>query len=170
MNARERAWLDQEDARIKEVIREHGWAITYVGGGVCSHPDCDGGDELEPPFGYTTGLFGLGHPELLVFGLGMDTTSGLLNTLGDRMRAGEELIPGMELSFEEWPEHKVIPEEVPNPGEIVFEANRFYQRPDEASVPVLQLTYTDKNGLFPWDEGCLRPELQPRPGTFSAYD
>ena len=67
-----------------------------------------------------------------------------------------------------WVINQVIPEEVPNPGEIVFEANRFYQRPNEASVPVLQLTYTDKNGRYPWDEGCLRPELQPRPGTWRA--
>ncbi|MEA1902540.1 MAG: DUF4262 domain-containing protein [Actinomycetota bacterium] len=168
MNARTQAWLDQEDARLKAIIREHGWFIQYVGGGDCSAPWCDGGHDDGPTFGYTTGLFGLGHPELLVFGLDMHTTSGLLNTVGERIKGGDTLIPGIELTFDEWPGHEVIPEEVPNPGEIVFTANRFYQRPDEASVPVLQLTYTDKNGLFPWDEGYPHPELQPRPGTFRA--
>jgi hypothetical protein len=42
-----------------------------------------------------------------------------------------------------------------------------YQRPDEASVPVLQLTY-DEAGRFPWDEDLAHPESQPRPGTFQA--
>ena len=29
-------------------------------------------------------------------------------------------------------------------------------------MPVLQLTYDDINGLFPWEDGYLAPELQPR--------
>lgn len=167
MNARMQAWLDQEDARIRSVIRRHGWAIEYIGGGCCSVPGCDGGDDDGPPFAYTVGLFGLGHPELLVFGLDPATTAGLFNTLGERIRDDDALIPGQMITFEEW-SHRVIPEEVPNPGEIVFSANRFYQRPAEFSVPVLQLSYDDLNGRFPWEEGYSDPEMQPRPGTFQA--
>jgi len=77
------------------------------------------------------------------------------------------MLPGQIIEFEQWP-HRIIPEEVPNPGDIVFAANNFYQRPDEYSVPVLQLSYDDNNGLFPWDDGYAAPELQPRPGTFRA--
>jgi hypothetical protein len=167
MNARIQAWIDQEDARIKTVIRQHGWAIEYIGGGCCSAPGCDGGGDEGPPFAYTVGLFGLGHPELLVFGLDPDTTLSLFNHLGDRIRDGEALIPGLMLEFDDWP-HRVIPEEVPNPGEIVFSANRFYQRPDFASVPVLQLSYDDTSGCFPWEDDYSHPEIQPRPGTFRA--
>jgi hypothetical protein len=167
MNARIQAWLDQEDARIKTVIRRYGWAIEYIGGGVCSAPGCDGGDDDGPPFAYTVGLFGLGHPELLVFGLDPDTAFQLLDTCGQIVREDGALIPGQMLSFDQW-EHRVIPEEVPNPGDIVFTANRFYERPDEYSVPVLQLSYDDINGRFPWEEGYSHPESQPRPGTFQA--
>lgn len=168
MNARTQAWLDQEDARITSVIRRHGWAIEYIGGGCCSAPGCDGGDDDGPPFAYTVGLFGLGHPELLVFGLEPGTAMHLLNALGDRIREDEEtLLPGQLLTFDEW-EHRVIPEVVPNPGEIVFSANRFYQRPSEFSVPVLQLSYDDLSGRFPWEDDYSHPELQPRPGTFRA--
>ncbi len=71
------------------------------------------------------------------------------------------------VEFEDWP-HRVVPETVPNPGEIVFGANSFYDRPPAASVPVLQLTYDDTGGRFPWDEGHLPPDLQPRPGSFQA--
>jgi hypothetical protein len=51
---------------------------------------------------------------------------------------------------------------------IVFAANRHYQLPPEYSVPVLQLSYDDKAGRFPWDDGYAAPEMQPRPGTFDA--
>ncbi len=121
----------------------------------------------EPPFAYTVGLFGLGHPELLVFGLDMHDSQGLLNTVGDQIREGGDVIPGIEFGVGAWP-RKVVAEEVPNPGDIVFSANRFYQRPDEFSVPVLQLTYSDENGLYPWDDGFGDPVTQPRPGTFKA--
>lgn len=167
MDARTQAWLDQEDARIGAVIRRWGWAITYVGGAECSYPGCDEPPGEGPPFAYTTGLFGLGHPELLVFGLNPHDAARLLNSLGDRVKEGEALLPGIEVTVEEWP-HRVVPEEVPNPGEIVFEANRFYQRPSQASVPALQLSYDDDAGRFPWDDGFYDPETQPRPGTFRA--
>ena len=167
VNARIQAWLDQEDARIASVIRQHGWAIEYIGGGVCSAPGCDDGDDGGPPFAYTVGLFGLRHPELLVFGLDAHDSCGLLNSIGERVADGEAILPGQVLTVEAWG-HRVFPEEVPNPGEIVFSANRYYQRPAEFSVQVLQMTYDDDLGRFPWDEGHHDPDRQPRPGTFRA--
>ncbi|HUG07299.1 MAG TPA: DUF4262 domain-containing protein [Acidimicrobiia bacterium] len=167
MRARIQAWLDQEDARITSVIRRHGWAIEYIGGGCCSAPGCDGGEDEGPPFAYTVGLFGMGHPELLVLGLDPATALRLLNTLGERIRADETLLPGRLLTIEGW-DHRVVPEEVPNPGEIVFSANRFYQRPSEFSVPVLQLSHDNIEGRFPWEAGFADPDLQPRPGEFRA--
>ena len=89
----------------------------------------------------------------------------MLNDLGRRVKQGETLVPRIELSVGNFP--PIIPEEVPNPGDIVLGANRFYQRPDEASVPVLQLTYADQSGRFPWSAE-YRGELQPRPGSFTA--
>jgi hypothetical protein len=61
-----------------------------------------------------------------------------------------------------------VVEEVPNPGEIVFTANRHYQRPPEFSVSVFQLSYDDTSGRFPWEPDYAAPEMQPRPGTFRA--
>jgi hypothetical protein len=109
----------------------------------------------------------MGHPELLVFGIDPDRARITLNELGERVHDGEALLPGLLIELDRWT-RRVIPEEVPNPGDIVFMANAFYRRPAEFSVPVLQLTYDDINGLFPWDVGCAEPELQPRPGTFHA--
>lgn len=167
MSARIEAWLDQQDAQMTTAVRRHGWFIRYVGGTVCAAPGCDPAGTDDPPFAYTVGLFGMNHAELLIFGVSPAIAAGVLNDLGERVRDGESLLPGMLLAFGDWP-HRIIPEEVPNAGEIVFDANRFYRRPDEFSVPVLQLSYDDPAGRFPWDEGYASPGLQPRPGTFRA--
>ena len=128
----------------------------------------DDGAEPPPTFAYTIGLFGMGHPELVVTGVDMQTASGLLNELGDRIRAGANFIPGELITFDGWA-HRVLVEEVPNPGEILLRANDHYQRPPEASVPAYQLTYDDKWGQFPWDDRYAnRPDVQPRPGTWRA--
>jgi hypothetical protein len=152
------AWLDQEDALVAQTIRKHGVFVQFVSG--------DG--DREPAFAYTVGLFGLGHPELVVLSVDMDTALHLLNDLARRVHAGENFIPGEVLNFDQWT-HRVAVEELPNPGEILFAANRHYQRPAEASVPAYQLTYDDKQGRFPWDDGYAnRPGVQPRPGTWHA--
>ena len=165
------AWLDQEDAHIGAMVRRYGWFIQYVGGSdMCTLPGCccsADQDQDAVPFAYTVGLFGMQHPELLIFGVSQQTAGGVLNDIGEQIRAGKDLLPGELITFESWP-HQVIPEEVPNPGEIVFSANRFYQRPAEFSVPVLQLSYDDKAGRFPWEPDYAAPEMQPRPGTFRA--
>ena len=155
------AWLDQDRSRTARTIREHGVLLTYVGGDSSAH---------QTSFAYTVGLHGIGHPELLVLGLDSGTTSGLLNEVAARVRAGRDLIPGEILEFAEWP-HRVLVEAVPNPGDILFAANGFYDRPDFASVPALQLTYDDKAGRFPTEKGYDVPRwIQPRPGEFSARD
>jgi hypothetical protein len=153
------AWLDQEDAHLAQVIRAHRWAVQYVGRG--DQPD-------EPAFGYTIGLFGLGHPELVVVGLGMDGTHGILNRVAGMVGDGRNLVAGELLSFADW-EGRLVVEELPNPGEVLLGANRFYERPPEFSVPGLQLTWCHPDGLFPWDEGYgCGPDCQPRPGTWRA--
>jgi hypothetical protein len=167
MDASVEAWLDQREAHITGIVRRYGWYIEYVGGDTCSRPGCPCPPGDGPPFAYTVGLFGMNHPELLLFGVSPESAVTVLNALGERVRSGESLLPGIEVEIEGW-DRRVIPEVVPNPGDIVFSANAFYRRPDEVSVPVLQLSYTDEGGRFPWAEGHTGMEKQPRPGTFRA--
>lgn len=99
------AWLDQEDSRVANMIRRYGWSVEYVFGGPCGGPCCDGGtDDSDgaggPPFAYTIGLFGLGHPELLILGVPMETACGVLNELGQRVRDEANLVPGQLLTFD----------------------------------------------------------------------
>lgn len=153
------AWLDQEARLVAQHIRESGVHLEYVFG----DPTLE-----ETPFCYTVGLFGIGHPELLVLGLNMENAGGLLNDLSRQVYEGRQLMPGELVTFGHWP-HRLFVEDSPNPGEIVFAANMHYQRPAEFSVPVLQLTVDDQAGRFPWDPGYSVPAWrQPRPGTFRA--
>jgi hypothetical protein len=153
------AWLDQEDARLAQVIRMHRFAVQYV---------WSGAEPNEPGFGYTVGLFGLGHPELVVVGLDHQLSHGLLNKVAQWVVDGRNLVPG-EVIPDDAGQDILTVEVLPNPGEILFSANRFYERPDEYSVPALQLTWADAAGRFPWDPGCSHaPDRQPRPGTWRA--
>jgi hypothetical protein len=89
MDAATLAWLDQEDAHIGTIIRRYGWFIQYVyGDPICTEPGCSCSDQDSVPFAYTVGLFGMNHPELLIFGVSQETAGGVLNELGDRIRAG----------------------------------------------------------------------------------
>jgi len=169
IDPRTQSWLDQEDASLAQTIRRCGWCVQYVIGSTCADPACGCGSNADddPALAYTIGLFGMDHPELLILGMPSETAFGVLNHLGERVRGGAALVPGQPLTFPAWP-HRIIPEEVPNPGEILLVANRFYKRPAEFSVPALQLSYDDLQGRFPWEPEYSEPSRQPRPGTFWA--
>ena len=153
------AWLDQEDAHLAQVIRARRWAVQYVG---------PGQGPGEPAFGYTIGLFGLGHPELVVVGLPPAIVHGMLERVAELVADGRDLVPG-ELVTAPGLDTGLVVEVVPNPGQVLFAANRFYQRPEEYSVPAYQLAWPDPDGLFPWDAGYpCGPDCQPRPGTWRA--
>jgi hypothetical protein len=154
------AWLDQEDANLAQLVRAHRWAVQYVG---------PGDEPGEPPFGYTVGLFGLGHPELVLVGLGATTTHSILGRAASIVADGSDMVAGQLLTWPDWADLRLVVEELPNPGEVVLVANRFYERPAEYSVPAYQLTWAFPDHCFPWEgEGPDEPDAQPRPGAWRA--
>jgi hypothetical protein len=156
----QRAIFAEYDAHVAQIVRDDGVFIHYVSGHEPVHE--------SPCFAYTVGLHDLGHPELLAFELPAQTMAAILNDLSARVRAGERLRPGQPLSFSHWP-HRVVPEVDPNPGQIAFQANDYYRLPPFAGVDLLQLTYDDREGRFPWDAGYATAAwIQPRPGEFCA--
>lgn len=148
------AWNDQEDRRVTALIRRYGCFIQAVAG-----------EKPYPPFAYTVGLFGLGHPELIVFGLDTESAGGTLNWFFERVRKGRDLTPG-EVILPPGSDTRFLVEEFPDPGSALYAANRHYQRPREVSVPAYQLTW-DAAGAFPWEPGYpCASWLQPRPGDY----
>jgi len=163
------AYYDQEAAWRADIIRRYGVAIQLVGGGECSVPGCCP-PASDRPFAYTVGLFGIGHPELVVVGLSNAEARRLLNAAARVVLDGGRIMPGLETTFPGW-SRPVVAEEVPNPGEIAYNANAHYQRPPEYSVPLLQLSYPDSRGRFPSDPSYAGSRRrQPRPGEWSAEE
>lgn len=161
------AFSDQHDARIADQIRRFGVSIQMIGGGGCSVPGCCG-EKGEVPFAYTIGLFGLAHPELVVVGLDASTSSCALNAAARLVLDGGRIMPGIEFAVPRW-QDRVVAETVPNPGDIAFNANHYYQRPSEYSVPLLQVAYPDARGRFPSDPSYAgNRRRQPRPGAWGA--
>lgn len=77
-------------------------------------------------------------------------------------------MPDVEMTASGW-SRRFVAEAVPNPGDIAFNANRFYQRPPEFSVPLLQLSYPDRRGRLPSDPSYSGSrKRQPRPGEWDA--
>lgn len=121
----------------------------------------------SPSFAYTVGLYGVGHPELLIFGLNQRDTSQVLNSITHEVMSGNDLTIGEIVDIGGW--RQLLVEQVPNPGEILLGANDYYNRPREYPVPAVQLTWADDAGRFPWDVDYALPDwMQPRPGTFRA--
>jgi hypothetical protein len=120
-----------------------------------------------PPFAYTIGLWGIGHPELVLFGLDHDKGSGLLHLIGEEVRDSRKVIDdGDEFCLGDWAFQAFL---LPNPGEVVLRANAYYKRKPQRSVPALQLVYPDVHGVWPWEPDChLFPGQQPMPGEFAA--
>src|SRR3954451_17845917 len=111
------AWLDQEAPHLAQVPRPRRWAVQYVGPGDGTH---------EPAFAYTIGLFGLGHPELVVVSLSPTVADALLEAVAELVDDGRDFAPGYLLPVANQ-ERRLVVEELTNPGEVVLAANRFYQ-------------------------------------------
>lgn len=161
------AWLDQQDAWMRTRVREYGWVVEHVGGDACTHAGCEGAG-AEVPFGYTVGLHGLGHPELLLFDCNAQVTMHVLNALGRRVLLGEDLAAGVDYDVPGWPRVlRMLP--VPNPEQILFAAYRFYRCDRPGAIEAYQVCWSDAAGRFPWESGCdEEARRQPPPGEFAA--
>ena len=77
------ATVDPQMLKIAAVIDRYGMNVVHVGEG-CDCPVCHEAPVApEEWFGYTIGLTELGHPELVVRGLGGRETAALLGRWGD---------------------------------------------------------------------------------------
>ncbi|MEU5726113.1 DUF4262 domain-containing protein [Micromonospora sp. NPDC047738] len=120
-------------------MREHGWSVLWVAGGI--------------DFAYTVGLWHtFRRPEAVMFGLDGQGMQHWLNAYVDHAREHEW--PG-----EDEPFHGVI-DDFPTQLRPVHDswhdalfgtAYRFYRG---LAVPFQQLVWPDRNGLWPWEEGA----------------
>ncbi len=129
--------IDQYDAWQRDTIRHHGWALQAVLG-----------DEEGPPFVYTVGLSGFGHPELVLFATSPGTAAAVLNDLGELVRAGRVLAEGDTIDLRNGRVHLLT---FPESAEWLFAANDLYRPASGAPVPALL--------VIPQDELTPEPDI-----------
>lgn len=131
---------------VVKAIAEHGVMIQ----GVFAGED----DEPAPPFAYTVGLAMEDHPELIVFGLPMETAQAILNDLAiERVLKGRKnLTAGQELRdvVKNYPVRLV---QVVDSSTHLTVANALFQQEPEP-IAALQVVFPDRDGRWPWDPQC----------------
>jgi hypothetical protein len=125
--------VDEYDAWQRETIRRHGWALQAVLG-----------DEKDPPFVYTVGLSGFGHPELILFATSQATAATVLDDLGELVRAGHTLAHGELLRLRSGDVRLL---DFPESEHWLLYADDLYRLPGGPPVPTLLVIPED--GLVP---------------------
>lgn len=142
---------------IFEKIGRYGWTLVGVYG-----------DEQEPgpPFVYTVGLTALGHPELSIFGLPLETGAELLNLVAARVKNGLSLKPGDRIGQVFINEGTLGVIRMTDRTELRAAAC-LYGDQDVA----FQLVWPDPEFRMPWEPGySMAPEAQPLYGLCPLRD
>jgi len=126
------------DAQMRADIATYGWHVIKV------YEDDEG-----PGFAFTIGLFQrFDHPELIVFGLPLDTMHLMLNGAGEAVRAGrpfaaghnyDDILEGYDCTFRPVSRKHY---------EAYLGSARWYYEGD--GFPVLQLIWPDREHRYPW--------------------
>lgn len=129
--------LDEEKMLMD--MEKFGWTVVLI----------EGTDYL-PTFAYTIGLYrNFRHPEVIVFGLDLETLLDTLNTIGEDVKAGATFTNGKnypELFEDSRTEFlKIDPENI---EDYFGYAVDYYE---ENKFPAIELIWTDENDAFPWD-------------------
>lgn len=129
------------DQKISSDINTFGWTVLLV-------------EETDylPSFAFTLGLWKTwGHPELICFGLPVNTLQQVLNTAGELIKNGAQLQTDKSYDdFFEQSEVRVLQVDKENLGDYFGYALDYYKT---ESLPALQLVWQDRKQLFPWEEG-----------------
>jgi hypothetical protein len=121
---------DQYEAWQRDMIRHHGWALQPVPG-----------DEDGPPYVYTVGLSGFGHPELILFAAAPAIAATVLNDLGELVRLGRGLAAGERIPLRCGDVHLIT---FPESADWLFAANDLYRAPGGPPVPALLVVPADE--------------------------
>ena len=129
---------DPGDAKVHADIASFGWHVVEVRE-----------DDEGPGFAFTIGLYQrFQHPELIVFGLPLDTMLLMLNAAGEAVRAGrtfaagqssDDVLEGYECTFRPVP---------PKHYDAFLGYAVWYYDGDE--FPTLQLIWPDREHRYPW--------------------
>jgi Domain of unknown function (DUF4262) len=147
--------LSDRDRELLGRLEAHGWYVIKVGAG-----------GNEPAFAYSLGLYEkFGHPELILFGLDLDTMHQLINDAGEQIRSGRRYEDGQQYIdlLDDFPcvFRLVRPEEYD--GHLTY--SQWFYRGSE--FPALQMVWPDMNSRFPWDADFDERYRQDQPALYT---
>jgi len=137
--------LSALDAKVLREIHTDGWQITGVMG-----REHDRG----PDFAYSIGYFHtMGHPEVILFGLPVETCMKAVNVIGLDVQNGMRFVTDRVYQDILRSPHRCCFREVRRNcyRDYVGYALWFYE---SDPFPLLQCFWSDERGLFPWEPGC----------------
>ena len=158
------AWLDQEDAHIRAMVRRYGWFIQYVGGSeLCTLPGCccsADQDQDTVPFAYTQ-VVRPTAPGLFIFGVPQQTAGGVLNDLASRYGLAS-ICCRKPITFENWP-HRHPRGRAKSRQSYSRPTGSTSAQPSSPCRTAAQLD--DEAGRFPWepDYAARRYSRDPAP-------
>jgi hypothetical protein len=142
--------LDPAARDFVRTIRQSGWIATHVHAA-----------EASPGFTYTTGLWATaGLPEMIVFGLDMESAHRAFTAVIDRERRGELLTGAPIDALVEGRRAALFGTDRCKHAEFMPLTQWFYDHP---GFLCLQIVLADEKGVLPWEDDCepaFRP-LQP---------
>lgn len=115
-----------------------------------------------PSFAYSIGLWQkFGHPEIICFGLSIETLHGLINDAAEMVKNGGTIEANKKYDdFFESGSAEFVKVDSRNLPDYFGTAIDFY---DSSDFPALQLVWTDRDNRFPWDEGFEKEYLYKQP-------
>ena len=129
-----------DNHQLSTDIEKFGWTVMLL----------EATDYL-PSFGYTVGLWqNYQHPEIIAFGLTIETLHLLLNDAGERIKSGQTIEIGKLYNdfFENDSDTQFLNVDTRNIADYFGYAINYYHPKD---FPAIQLVWTDRNNKFPWD-------------------
>ena len=143
--------LNRFERGLLKNIQKHGW-----------HANGIAGEGSSPPWAYSVGLFAkYGQPELIVFGLEIETMHEMIARYADLLQAGKEYGDGTKTDGI-IPGQPSVLREVHAPWrEPLLRSASWYYHYEE--YPVLQCFWPDRHGYFPWDDHCNKRSRKAQP-------
>lgn len=127
------------EEQIISDVKQYGWHVGLIEA-----------EDGEPSFAYTIGLWETyKHPEIIAFGLSINNLHAILNNAGGKVKSGQVLKTDQDDFdiFEALPAQflKVDPKYLKK----YFGYGLWYNKHED--FPALQLVWSDRKGVFPWD-------------------
>lgn len=138
---------------IADDINRHGFHVSFI---------------FDAPFAYTTGFDDMDSPEILIAGIGTSRANFLMTVfhtvfemMGNPSKYGqiEDNVRVSDILADHDVIFKVVPEEIVQAH--MTDACIYHISHNNESFRAWQMFYPDKNGIFPWEEGC-NPDIVER--------